>query len=449
VQGVCVAECVPSGPEVCGDRIDNDCDGRIDEDPDPMGADKCGDGEDNDCDGKIDEGHDQDGDQYQWCGDITIPDGNRFGDCDDQNPNVYYQAPELCDGIDNDCDKVTDESDGESLCPTGQACIGQRCVVPSCLVEGSIECPPDQACDVETGKCGPKLCIAGRCTGPGEYCDQVSGQCRTTRRGNGETCLADGDCASGLCIDSAALRFSGTPRRVCGLTCCSDAECPEGERCFASGTGARSCLPVALVPVPSGASTTCTLDRQCSGGQVCGVEGGQRIESSVTESRNDLVTTVCRTPGANEGRVGDSCTRSTDCGSRACVFGALGLFFSTVVCSTPCRTSTDCEPVASAASSFERATSYCRFLSAQTSDDQDFVPICVVDRGETGTGGLGARCTSGGSCRDGACVGASQSEQGFCSPTCCNDSQCGRIGELSTRCRPVAFGDHFETRCVP
>jgi hypothetical protein len=68
------------------------------------GAPDVADGLDNDCDGEIDEGSpdaDDDGDGFS---DIE-------GDCDDDNTAVYPGAPEgtVADGLDNDCDGIVDE----------------------------------------------------------------------------------------------------------------------------------------------------------------------------------------------------------------------------------------------------------------------------------------------------------------------------------------------------
>ncbi len=93
------------------------------------GAEEICDGKDNDCNGEVDEGmtttfyQDRDGDGF---GDPDFPTAactppagyvEDAGDCDDQSPEVYPMADEICDGKDNDCDGAADDDDTEYPTP--------------------------------------------------------------------------------------------------------------------------------------------------------------------------------------------------------------------------------------------------------------------------------------------------------------------------------------------
>ncbi len=212
----------PGNSEVC-DGVDNNCDGQIDEglttdadgdghttpgsctgtrddcdDADPNrfpGNPEVCDGVDNNCDGQIDEGlmTDADGDGHTTPGSCT---GTR-DDCDDADPNNFPGNPEVCDGADNNCDGQIDEglstdADGDGHSTPG-SCTGTR----------------DDCDDGDPN----------RFPGNSEVCDGVDNNCdgqideglATDADGDGHT--TPGSCTGTKddCDDSSASVFPGAP----------------------------------------------------------------------------------------------------------------------------------------------------------------------------------------------------------------------------------------------
>jgi len=194
------AEVWPGAEEVC-DGIDNDCNGEVDErlgetwyadadgdgfgDPetsvescerpsdfvsdatdcddtepqDHPGAEEVCDERDNNCDGAVDEGTtttfyaDLDGDGW---GDLTaviegciVPPGyaEQAGDCDPAVDTIYPGAPEVCDGIDQDCDGVPDNgvlidfyADTDADGYGDSAVSTEACTAPTGFVSDATDC---------------------------------------------------------------------------------------------------------------------------------------------------------------------------------------------------------------------------------------------------------------------------------------------------------------------
>ena len=120
----CEGDCDDTDAALHLDDMDGDgaspCDGDCDDEDAAHGPDapeQC-DGQDNDCDGELPpEEQDNDGDGVMECS----------GDCDDGQPDAHPGAVEVCDGFDNDCDGLTDDvdEDGDGFMPVG--CGGEDC----------------------------------------------------------------------------------------------------------------------------------------------------------------------------------------------------------------------------------------------------------------------------------------------------------------------------------
>lgn len=409
-------------------------------------------GEDDDGDGVIDEELDEDGDGFTWC-----PTGAPPVDCDDTNPNVHpsgdgLPVPELCDGLDNDCDTMT--PDGASECSATQDCdaLGAGCVDINCSTRPTL-CTADQFCNEDAI---PPACELSdtTCLNParpcssGMVCNPATAACVTPAT-NGTFCDYDAECVSHLCVPIPALRVLaahvGERNGVCSRSCCTDVECGSGEVCWASGSGARACVLRSLLDmgtygVPS--STLCAASRDCAEECVIDVDNAYEVPERLGLSCSAALVdrTACF---FGECLIG-YCLDDDSCGYRTCFENAncpTGLCVGGR-CRETCGTTEDC-PSASGL-----GAPACLFGTARSGGRDDYIPLCSYS--STGTGTRGGVCGSDGDCRDRTCVDASGDplpEPGtptFCADVCCADRNCG-AGE---QCRPIFVHGHWENHCL-
>jgi hypothetical protein len=138
---------------------------------------------DNDCDDVVDEGFDLDGDTWSPCN----------GDCDESNPTVFPGAPQVCDGVNNNC-----AAPGyPSLANTN---------------EGDDDGDSFSECQGDCGDANP-----AQYPGALDVCDGVDNNCNGQMEENSD---ADGDgqsACAGDCLPVNPAIYSGAPQVCDGL----------------------------------------------------------------------------------------------------------------------------------------------------------------------------------------------------------------------------------------
>ena len=173
----------------------------------PGAEEKC-DGVDNNCDMAKDEGYpDHDADGIKDCvdGDDDDDGDPDETDCAALNPLVHHDAPEVCDGQDNNCNTETDEGLGTLSCGKG-ACAH---TAPACADGQAQLCDPfagisEEVCDGADNDCngltdeglGTTTCGLGICQHTQPVCAQgTSTQCDPLAGAGEEICDGqDNDC---------------------------------------------------------------------------------------------------------------------------------------------------------------------------------------------------------------------------------------------------------------
>ncbi|MCG3173625.1 MAG: hypothetical protein GMKNLPBB_01824 [Myxococcota bacterium] len=426
--------------ETC-DGKDNDCDGQIDNGLRRECASQCGkgfetcdggkyanctapqpqpeacDGLDNDCNGAVDDNIPPKGEcrssQLGVCGKGRIACLSGIEVCEPTS----QPAPEICDGLDNDCDGSTDEGNpqGGAVCASGLKGVCSR--GKQVCRGGKLECnaekePTREVCNGLDDDCDGVVDngVANSCgfcaPNPEEVCDGKDNDCDGEIDDNAKCPDARLTCLNGKCVAR-----------------CSSGECPGGFQCkevnsskyCISNCDGVNCAPGETCdPLKSACRNLCE-GVNCPGGQRC--------------QEGKCVAEDCAVSGCVDGQkcIGGKCEpdpcAGVDCGRKACRAGTCVDSCANVSCEFGQKcTDGQCVP------------NPCDGVACKAGE------ICREGKCET-SACAAVSCNGGTVCQDGSCV------EDPCNVISCPAGQACREGQCISRelvgdpCSGVTCGD--------
>lgn len=400
-----VCGCVATGAaEICGDGVDNDCDGAVDDcrvcngvpvpanDPQHCGACNvacradqtcaggacvCAEAFELECNGACEDVRTS----TVACGscDVQCAPGQDCvdGGCVCSDPS----SPDFCAGagcVDFDTSAIHC-GECDNRCGVGQVCTGGSCVCPA--GSPTTHCGASGCVDTETN--------ADHCGECGESCDITGSVCA------GGDCgcpAAAPDTCNGACVDNES------DRDHCGV--CGNA-CPLAQACVG---GTCSC-PSATHTLCDGACVNpATNASHCGGcGQAC--DPGERCTSAGCVCDSQLYcggVCVATSDAANCGACGNVCAVGQYCSGGTCTCNVGGL----TACGDACvQTGTDtqnCGGCGTVCRATEICNGTCMCPAGQTWCDEAGACVNLSNRADH-CGACGNQCPNGTTCQSGTC----------------------------------------------
>ena len=268
------------------------------------------------------QGRDGDGDGYGAGKDAVVspcvaPDGfaDNDTDCDDSDPSVHPDAPELCDGSDQNCNGLAD--DVGASCSTGSG---------PCMSTGKLSCPvrgEPARCSAELQKkSAPEVCNGedDDCDGmidnaeADTLCGEDPARPRCVASGSGFHCGCEQDSDCGGPGTGRICQLDGSSQRCVSGCVEGQRGCPEGQRCTSSD------------PARPGFCAAC-----CETDEDCAMQSGERPRCAPLKAAEELLMCGGRVIGAQwyyqdggwhfepvrtEARMCVECVEDDDCAQR-------------------------------------------------------------------------------------------------------------------------------------